>query len=108
MTYRNFAPRIALMLSLVLAATGAWAAGAAYRLHVDGLACPFCAYGLEKKLGAVHGVRGVDTQIKDGTVTVMMEDGESLDETAARQAVKDAGFSLRKFAPVPPATPGEK
>lgn len=108
MTFRTFAQRIAFTLALLLAASGATAAGAVYRLHVDGLACPFCAYGLEKKLGAVQGVRSVDTQIKDGTVTVTMEDGASLDEASARQAVKDAGFHLRKFAPVLPATPGEK
>ena len=50
------------VFALVLA--GLWAmpagAGQSYRLTVDGLACPFCAYGIEKKLGAVNGVEKLD------------------------------------------------
>lgn len=37
--------RTALALSLVLFASSAFAAERTYKLHVDGLACPFCAYG---------------------------------------------------------------
>lgn len=46
-------------------ATGALAAPAVYQLHVDGLACPFCAYGIEKKLGEVKGVRAVQRPYRD-------------------------------------------
>ncbi len=40
---------------LLLLITALWsailfAAGTQYNLRVDGLACPFCAYGIEKKL----------------------------------------------------------
>ncbi|TAJ22569.1 MAG: copper chaperone [Rugosibacter sp.] len=82
------------------------AAPATYQLYVDGLSCPFCAYGIEKKLGAVNGVQGVETNIKDGTVIFIMKDGVTLDEAAAKQAVKEAGFSLRKFEQVRSASPG--
>ena len=34
----------------------AFAAGTEYQLRVDGLACPFCAYGIEKKLKKTEGV----------------------------------------------------
>lgn len=106
MSFRTLIQRMALALSLVLMATGVLAAPPTYRLHVDGLACPFCAYGIEKKLGALEGVQGLETNIKDGTVNVTMKDGAALDEPSARQAVKAAGFSLRKFERVqqgPPA-----
>ena len=43
-----------LCMALVWTAAGAWAAVASYRLQVDGLACPFCAYGIEKKLTALE------------------------------------------------------
>lgn len=59
-------------IGLALMATGVLAAPITYRLHVDGLSCPFCAYGLEKKLGEVEGVQSLETNIKDGTVTVTM------------------------------------
>ncbi len=97
MNFRAYAQRMAVALSLVLVSAGVLAAPPTYQLHVDGLACPFCAYGIEKKLGALEGVERVETNIKDGTVIVTMKDGVALDEASAKQAVKAAGFSLRKF-----------
>lgn len=88
-----------LMSAVALALTwaGSAFAGEAYRLRVDGLACPFCAYGIEKKLSSLDGVEAVDVDLKDGAVLVTMKDGASLDEAAAKQAVKDAGFTLNGF-----------
>lgn len=96
---KSFWQRTVLVLSLVLVPTSAFSAQQAYKLRVDGLACPFCAYGVEKKLNAIKGVQGVGIDIASGTVTVTMADGASLDEATAKQAVKDAGFALRKFEP---------
>ena len=95
--------RIALaLLVAVWTATAAFAAGSSYRLEVAGLACPFCAYGIEKKLGALDGVERLETNIKEGTVVVTMKDGAALDEATAKQAVKDAGFTLNGFKQVSP------
>ncbi len=69
-----------------------------YELKVDGLACPFCAYGIEKKLRAIEGVQKVEVEIKQGRVVVTMAEGAILTEAQARDAVKDAGFSLRAFS----------
>lgn len=109
MNFRTFTQRMAATLSLVLVATTVLAAPPTYQLYVDGLSCPFCAYGIEKKLGALEGVQSIETHIKDGTVIVTMKDGVTLDETSAKQAVKEAGFSLRKLEQVqsaPQSTPG--
>jgi mercuric ion binding protein len=100
MNFKASVQRMTVALSLVLIATGVLAAPPTYRLYVDGLACPFCAYGIEKKLGALEGVAIIETNIKDGTVVVTMKDSVALDEAAARQAVKAAGFSLRKLEQV--------
>lgn len=112
MNFVKVARRMLLATSLALLANGVWAAPPTYQLHVDGLSCPFCAYGLEKKLGAVNGVQGLETNVKDGTVTVTMKDGVPLDEASARKAVKEAGFSLRKLEEVKSApqsqTEGQK
>jgi mercuric ion binding protein len=93
---------IAALLCLALAwtAADAWAAIASYRLQVDGLACPFCAYGIEKKLTALDGVDKVETHIREGAVIVTMEDGAALDEATAKRAVEAAGFTLNGFEPV--------
>jgi mercuric ion binding protein len=100
--------RVGFVLALAglgsLGATSAFAASAnsstnsnVYKLYVDGLACPFCAYGVEKKVGGLAGVKNVDINIDSGIVAVTMTPGASLSKAAAKQAVGDAGFSLRKF-----------
>lgn len=75
--------------------------GSVYTLQVDGLACPFCAYGIEKELQSVQGVEQIETDIKAGVVIVTMQEGADLDESTARQAVSDAGFTLRGFERMP-------
>ncbi len=70
---------------------------AAYAIGVDGLSCPFCAYGIEKQLGRIAGVETVLTDIGSGTVAVTMEEGAILEEAAATNAVENAGFTLRSF-----------
>lgn len=84
--------------ALLLLTAAALAAGPSYRIEVDGLACPFCAYGIEKKLSAIVGVERLETRIEDGSVLITMQDGTSLDEAMAREAISAAGFSLRRFA----------
>ncbi len=90
------------VLLLVGALVGAMAGPAAaapstYSLYVDGLACPFCAYGVEKKVGGLKGVEKVVIDIENGRVIVTLADGATLDEATAKQAVDEAGFTLRKF-----------
>lgn len=77
--------------------TFAQTTGTKYTLQVDGLACPFCAYGIEKKFNAIDGVASVETDIKSGTVTIHMKVHKSLDATTARKAVEAAGFTMRAF-----------
>lgn len=72
--------------------------GPVYRLEVAGLACPFCAYGIEKKLTRSEGVARVDIDIDAGVVRVTMEPGRRLEEARARRLVDEAGFTLRGFA----------
>jgi len=97
----NFWRSIVLALAFTLMAPTAFAAQQSYKLRVDGLACPFCAYGVEKQINAIKGVRRIEVDIASGTVLVTMAEGASLDEAAARKAVKAAGFSLRGFEAEP-------
>lgn len=92
-----------LCLCLMLMASSAWAQAPVYSIGVSGLSCPFCAYGIEKTLHRVDGVESVEVHLKDGVVLVTMAEGAVLDEATARQAVKDAGFTLNSFARVPEA-----
>lgn len=80
-------------------ASAAIAAQPRYQIQVAGLSCPFCAYGIEKKLSAIPGVERVETNIKEGTVVVVMKDGTTLDRKRAERAVREAGFTLKGFGP---------
>jgi mercuric ion binding protein len=71
-----------------------------YKIVVDGLACPFCAYGIEKQINEIKGVQNVQTDIASETVTVTMAPGATLNKDAAAKAVKDAGFTLHNFEEV--------
>ena len=86
----------ALMLSLALAP--AFAASMVYSLQVDGLGCPFCAYGIEKNLADIEGVERVEVDIRKGVVLVTMDESKTLSEALAKEKVKDAGFTLRAFS----------
>lgn len=75
----------------------AFAENFTYELKVDGMSCPFCAYGVEKKLKAIKGVEKVDVNIGKGSVLVKMRENSKLTKEQAEKSVKDAGFSLKDF-----------
>ena len=93
--------RTAVFALSVLLPVAAFAAQTQYQLQVDGLACPFCAYGIEKELKRTDGVERVEIDINAGTVTVTMADGATMTEAQAARIVKDAGFTLGGFKEAP-------
>ncbi len=66
-------------------------------VRVDGASCPFCAFGLEKRVGQIEGVKDVRLEMKEGKVIVTLEEGASVSEEALRQAVDEAGFTPREI-----------
>lgn len=64
------------------------------RLHVRGLACPFCVFGIEKNLKKLPGVASVETTIRTGLVRLQIEPGAGLDTARLEQAVVKSGFTL--------------
>jgi len=87
-----------LLAMLIFAWSGlAMAAGTQYELRVDGLSCPFCAYGIEKKLKKTPGVESVEINLERGMVVVKARTGVVLTKAQMKKLVKDAGFSLRSM-----------
>lgn len=89
----------------------ALAANARYELRVDGLACPYCAYGIEKKIKALDGIDkdSVEIKLNDGLVIFEADTESPLTEAALKTLINDAGFTLRDFktqALEPPDNPG--
>ncbi len=63
------------------------------RVEVNGMSCPFCAFGVEKKLAEVKGVAEVRVGMKRGRADLFAVDGESIDVAMVPEAVRKAGFT---------------
>ena len=71
--------------------------GASVRLRVDGRVCPFCAYGLEKRLEQIASIDAVLIRISDGLVQIRTKEDQELTDEALMDAVRKSGFSLREI-----------
>jgi len=65
-----------------------------YSIRVDGLACPYCAYGIEKKLNNINGIKFMDMDLENGIVTVKAKDVK-LENEQLKQLFQDSGFTYR-------------
>ncbi len=72
-------------------------AGASVRLKVNGMVCPFCAYGLEKRLGEIASVDAVLIRISDGLVQIRTKEDQELTDEVLEDAVKKSGFTLTEI-----------
>ncbi|HNP34367.1 MAG TPA: heavy-metal-associated domain-containing protein [Woeseiaceae bacterium] len=90
--------RVVIATLLLVWASTLFAADAHYLMRVDGLACPYCAYGVEKKLKQIDGVTSVDIDLDNGVVTVFVREGVSLSEPDMRKLFNEAGFTYRSMA----------
>lgn len=62
------------------------------KINVKGLACPFCAYGLEKRLKET-GADKVKIYIDKGMAQISYAEKKSLDLEQVKEAVKKGGFN---------------
>lgn len=69
----------------------AWVSG--MTVAVDGMACPFCAYGVEKRLKKVHGVATVTVDMKTGTANLVAKPKVSIHYQEVPKAITEAGFT---------------
>jgi mercuric ion binding protein len=91
-------------LGLVSLGQGVAMAGSSlYRISVNGMVCSFCAQGIEKRLKAVPGIEAVQINLSKGMVEVTARSGASLDAATLKQAVRDAGYDVRRIDRAAPA-----
>lgn len=61
-------------------------------IKVEGLYCPFCAYGLEKQLKKLKGFNKVEVNLKHGVAELQIKPGVTVTDAAIQKAVEEAGF----------------
>jgi len=66
-------------------------------VRVDGLTCPFCAYGLEKRMKRLSAVKELSINIKEGTVELVPKEGRHIDIDDVKDAVANGGFTSREI-----------
>lgn len=65
-------------------------------MQVDGMTCPFCVYGIEKKLKALAEVEDVGTNLKTGVVDITLTESAPIDIERLDGAVRESGFTPGK------------
>ncbi len=66
-------------------------------LQVDGLACPFCSYGLSKELKKVEGIKEANIFVDEGRVELEVEQGKPVEIEKLPEAVRSGGFTAREI-----------
>lgn len=84
------------LVLLALAAPAAQAQILEVELKVKGLACPFCAYGLEQKLKKLSGAQAVEVFLDEDRARVQFDGPQSPAVDALPRLVHDAGFKLEE------------
>ena len=64
-----------------------------FMVQVDGLGCPFCAYGLEKKFKEFKGIKNVKIDIETGDFSFSYPAEKALTMDAVIQQVDKAGYT---------------
>jgi len=67
------------------------------KIMVDGLSCPFCAYGMVKKLKQIAGSKDVFIKLTEGEATMSVPAGKEPSTEEMEAIVKDAGFSAKEI-----------
>jgi len=66
-------------------------------VQVDGLTCPFCAYGLEKRMKKLSAVKESSIDIKKGAVELFPKEGRHIELDDVKDAVANGGFTPREI-----------
>lgn len=81
---------------LLMTVVPAIAAETQYTLRVDGITCPFCISTSEKALKEIDGVKGVTSDLKEGTITVCADaEKVSLTDEKLTELFLEKGFTYK-------------
>ncbi len=82
------------VLAVLVSVTSFYARVPSVSMVIKGMSCPFCAFGLEKKLKKVDGVKSVKIKLTTGKTVLSAKNGKSINVSQIPKAVKDAGFTI--------------
>ena len=66
-------------------------------VYIEGMACPFCTYNVEKKIREITDVRTVSTDLNTGVARVIFSEDAKPDVKALWAKVTKSGFTPKKI-----------
>jgi|NOAtaT_7_FD_contig_41_3087948_length_2345_multi_4_in_0_out_0_2 copper chaperone CopZ len=66
-----------------------------FSVKVDGLGCPFCAYGLEKAFKSIEGVSKISIDLESGMLTYNLPSSTGMTQQQVSQTIESAGYTMR-------------
>ncbi len=67
------------------------------KMEIHGLACPYCAFGMEKELKRISGVENLEIHLEEGLVYMSLPASQMPSEEDLGKIVTDAGFTLKQI-----------
>lgn len=67
------------------------------RVTINGMVCAFCAVGIKKTFGKLDAVEKIDVDLDNRLVTVVMKNGQTLDDAIIKKVITDAGYDAVKI-----------
>lgn len=73
------------------------------KIEVKGLACPYCAFGMEKELKKISGVEKVEIELKEGLAFISTPISQKPEKQKLAQVITDSGFTPGniEYSPTP-------
>ncbi len=62
-------------------------------IPINGMACPFCTYNIQRQIQALDGVEQVDVSLEKGEASVILSEQDAPTAQQLRGAVESAGFT---------------
>ncbi len=84
---------IALLIGMTFTANAQTKTVDNFSVQVDGLGCPFCAFGLEKKFKEFKGIKKIAIEMETGTLTFTYPSEKALSLETVEAQVTEAGYT---------------
>ncbi len=67
------------------------------KIEIKGMACPYCAFGMEKKLKEISGVNNVEIELKEGLAYISTLKEQKPSKESIQDIILNAGFTVGKI-----------
>jgi len=94
---KNITLFLGLLITILMFYQPVYAEIQSVEMQVDGMTCPFCVYGIEKKLKALGEVTDASSNLKTGIVDIEIKKDAALDIEKLNKAIIESGFTPGKI-----------